>query len=461
MSSALLAGCSDSSSSPPPNPITTAPAPNQPDRGLSTERPDPCRGVALPADQHYVAPGLCASAVAFEQKGLRQISFASNGDLLAVKTDGSVLRFRDLNDDGSFAGASEIATIASTGGNGNNAHLDEASGFLYAGSPDGVVRWPYSAEAAALGTPEDVVINQPSNGTHTYHTVHVYDGWLYVHSGSENNLVAPAAPDYDRDRSLLKRFELSQLRAGVPFDWANGEVVAVGLRNMVGYTRDAQGVLFGVVNGIDDLEYQGEDVHLDNPGEALVRIDSGQAYGYPFCFTAQHIDGTSGVVPPGTQLAAAISGFDNPHDDAWCAQNSEPPLSFLPAHSAPLDITFHDPSAGAPLGLPEQWLGGAFVTQHGSWNTEPSVGHAVVYFPFGGSEPSMPETTQAPPVFPYTVVLSGGDAAAPVDGEWGWRSGGSGEEQVRPVGVAVSPVDGALYISSDSGGVLYRVGVPR
>ena len=130
MSSALLAGCSDSSSSPPPNPITTAPAPNQPDRGLSTERPDPCRGVALPADQHYVAPGLCASAVAFEQKGLRQISFASNGDLLAVKTDGSVLRFRDLNDDGSFAGASEIATIASTGGNGNNSHLDEASGFL-------------------------------------------------------------------------------------------------------------------------------------------------------------------------------------------------------------------------------------------------------------------------------------------------------------------------------------------
>jgi len=31
---------------------------------------------------------------------------------------------------------------------------------------------------------------------------------------------------------------------------------------------------------------------------------------------------------------------------------------------------------------------------------------------------------------------------------------------VRPVGVAVSPTDGALYVSSDSGGVLYRIGVP-
>jgi glucose/arabinose dehydrogenase len=109
--------------------------------------------------------------------------------------------------------------------------------------------------------------------------------------------------------------------------------------------------------------------------------------------------------------------------------------------------------------LPEDWLGGAFVTQHGSWNTEPSVGHAVVYFPFGSSQPSMPETTQTPPVFPYAVVLSGGDASAPIDGQWGWHSGDSGEDRVRPVGVAVSPVDGALYISSDSGGVLYRVGV--
>jgi glucose/arabinose dehydrogenase len=289
--------------------------------------------------------------------------------------------------------------------------------------------------------------------------VHVYDGWLYVHSGSENNLVAPAAPDYDRERSLLKRFDLSQF-SGAAFDWASGEVVAVGLRNMVGYTRDPSGALFGVVNGIDELEYEGVDVHLNNPGEALIRIQPGQAYGYPFCFTAQHIEAASGAVAPGTQLATALGDFHNPHDDAWCAQNSEQPLSFLPAHSAPLDIIFNPRIEGAPLGLPEAWLGGAFVTQHGSWNTEPSVGHAVVYFPFGSGQPSMPETMQTPPAFPYTVVLSGGDAAAPVDGEWRWHTGDQGEDPVRPVGVAVSPLDGALYISSDSGGVLYRVGVP-
>jgi glucose/arabinose dehydrogenase len=423
------------------------------------DRPDPCRGVPLPADQHFVAPGLCASAVAFELDGLRQIGFASNGDLIGVRTTGDVMRFRDLDDDGMFAGASEVGTLGNTGGNGNNAHLDEASGFLYAGSPDGVVRWPYTAEAAQLGTPEPVVVNQPSSGTHTYHTVHVYDGWLYVHSGSEDNMVAPMAPDYDTDRSVLKRFDLAQLNAAAPFDWTAGEVVAVGLRNMVGYTRDPEGTLFGVVNGIDDLAYAGEDVHLDNPGEPLVRIEPGDAFGYPFCFTAQSITTAEGVIEPGAQLASEVDGFTNPHDDAWCEQNSEPPVSFLPAHSAPLDLTFYDPGTSSPRSLPQEWVGGAFVSQHGSWNTMPSVGHNVVFFPFE-PEPAMPSTDQNPPAYPFTVVFGGGSTAGHVDGEWGWSSGGMGENPVRPVGVAVSPVDGALYVSSDGEGALYRIGVP-
>jgi len=440
-------------------PVDTVPGPEQPGAGLASDRPDPCRGVPLPPDEHYVAPGLCASAVALDQEGLRQISFATNGDLIGVKQSGDVVRFRDVNDDGMFQGSAEILTLGNTGGNGNNAHLDEGGGFLYAGSPDGVVRWPYTSETTSLGTAEDVVIDQPSSGTHSYHTVHVYDGWLYVHSGSEDNMVAPMSPEYDTNRSLLKRFNLVDLTPS-GFDWAAGEVVATGLRNMVGYTQSPAGELFGVVNGIDDLEYQGEDVHIDNPGEPLVQIEPGQAYGYPFCFTAQNISAAAGPVQPGTQLASQVEGFTNPHDDAWCQQNSEAPVSFLPAHSAPLDITFYAETDDATRALPEEWAGGAFVSQHGSWNTDPSVGHNVVFFPFGGDEPSMPASAQSPAVYPFTVVFGGGSAAGHVDGEWSWSSDDFGEDPVRPVGVAVSPVDGALYISSDGGGAIYRVGVP-
>lgn len=456
----VVSGCGSDEDTTAATPIDTTPGPVQPGAGLENDRPDPCRGVPLPADEHYVAPGLCASAVALGQEGLRQISFASNGDLIGVKTSGDVVRYRDLDDNGMFDGASEIVTLGNTGGNGNNAHIDGENGFLYAGSPDGVVRWPYTDATTSLGTPEDVVVNQPSNGTHTYHTVHVYDGWLYVHSGSADNMVAPMSPEFDTNRAVLKRFELSALTpAG--FDWATtGELVASGLRNMVGYTESPSGELFGVVNGIDDLSYQGQDVHLDNPGEVLVRLEQGESYGYPFCFTAQNISTDQGAVPPGTQLASEVDGFTNPHDDAWCQQNSEAPVSFLPAHSAPLDISFYAESDDGARSLPEEWAGGAFVSQHGSWNTMPSVGHNVVFFPFGADEPGMPATAQTPPQYPFTVVFGGGSSAGHVDGEWGWSSGAQGESPVRPVGVAVSPVDGALYVSSDGEGALYRVGVP-
>jgi glucose/arabinose dehydrogenase len=259
-----------------------------------------------------------------------------------------------------------------------------------------------------------------------------------------------------------------------PFEWADGEVFVRGVRNMVGFTHNAEGDFYGVDNGIDNLQYGGEDVHLDNPGEDLDLLVAGQAYGYPYCFTAQHVmDSADMIVEAGTQASATDASqpdpdFVNPHDDAWCEENATPPVTFLPAHSAPLDITFYD--KGERGGLPEEWWGGAFVALHGSWNTSPSVGHSVVLVPFVNGSPSMPEATEEETDFPHIVVFGGGSTAGHDDGIWSWTSGEAGEDPVRPVGVAVSPVDGALYVSSDNGavsggeasaqqGVLYRIGL--
>ena len=64
--------------------------------------------------------------------------------------------------------------------------------------------------------------------------------------------------------------------------------------------------------------------------------------------------------------------------------------------------------------------------------------------------------------FPYEVILGGGDSAAAADGAWSWSSAnGDYSDQPRFAGVAISPVDGALYATSDSGGYLYRVGAPK
>jgi glucose/arabinose dehydrogenase len=441
--------------------------------------PDPCRGgYGLERDTFHVTPGLCVRAVAIGQGQLRQIAFTSNGDLIGVTVPGNIIRYRDSNEDGGFDGG-EIVTLGTQGGeNGNNAHVDEEAGFLYAGSSDGVARFAYTSDMNELGEREDVVVGQPMSGTHRFHTVHVYDGWLYVHSGSEDNAVAPMLPEYDTNRSLLKRFRLADFSPGTPFEWSSGEIVALGLRNMVGFKQNAQGRMYGVINGIDDLMYGGEDVHLDNPGDDIVRLEPGLEHGYPYCFTAAHIELANGMVAAGTQLVSATDpeapdpDFENPHDDAWCAANSQPPVTFVMPHSAPLDIVFHDGKEG---NLPREWRNGAFVALHGSWNTEPSVGHQVVYVPFDedGRAP-MPMANPEGTSYPFTVVFGGGTRAAPKDGIWGWgiQIPLLGEDPVRPVGVAISPIDGALYVSSDNAsvlggegsaedGALYRIGLDR
>jgi glucose/arabinose dehydrogenase len=85
----------------------------------------------------------------------------------------------------------------------------------------------------------------------------------------------------------------------------------------------------------------------------------------------------------------------------------------------------------------------------------------VVWVPFNLADgtSTMPTNSGSTTTFPYEVVLGRGSlTGGHQDGSWNWSGG---ETNVRPVGVAVSPVDGALYISSDSQGYVYRVGIKR
>jgi glucose/arabinose dehydrogenase len=213
--------------------------------------------------------------------------------------------------------------------------------------------------------------------------------------------------------------------------------------------------MYAVVNGMDEISYEGVDVHNDNPGEQVVEIALGKQYGFPYCWTAQRVVLAGGqVVPPGTQLNKS-----DIHTDAWCAANSSRPTTFIQAHSAPLDIVFFDQH---PQGaLPERYRGGAFVALHGSWNRDPATGYKVIWIPFDAAGHSpMPISTATDTTFPYEVVLGGGNASGPADGPWSWATSGYSDEP-RFADVAISPIDGALYVTSDNQGVLYRVGKPN
>jgi glucose/arabinose dehydrogenase len=214
-----------------------------------------------------------------------------------------------------------------------------------------------------------------------------------------------------------------------------------------------------VVNGMDEMFYGGADVHIDNPGEQLVELTAGGVYGYPFCLTAQRVfsqGATGDLFSAGTQVA---NEFFSVHDNAWCAAHSTMPTTFFQAHSAPLDIVFFDEQPSGSL--PEGKRGGAFVAFHGSWERETGqTGHKVVWVPFrSGGTSIMPSSTATTTTFPYEVVFGGGTSAGPVDGPWTLDENGIVEHPVRPAGVAISPVDGALYVTSDLGGNVYRLGL--
>jgi glucose/arabinose dehydrogenase len=248
------------------------------------------------------------------------------------------------------------------------------------------------------------------------------------------------------------------------------------VRNVTGFTRDARGRMVGVLSGMDDVRYGGTDIHADNPGEEIVALEKGKAYGYPFCFAAARVAVGGQLVSPGSKLHAAWSSqnplansTESAHDDAWCGAHADLPLTFMQAHSSPLGIAFFDGPDGA---LPAHYRGGAFVALHGSWDRTPATGYKVVWVPFDhdGKTP-MPTSTAESTAYPYEVVFGGGANGTAQDGPWSWSSGELGESPVRPVGVAISPVDGALYVSSDNGSVplqrssnskaegnLYRIG---
>jgi glucose/arabinose dehydrogenase len=413
-----------------------------------------CRGEPLPADQHYVAAGLCATLVAKKQGKLRDIEFLPNGDLIGVKKDGEIVRYRDTNQNGVFdVDTPEIVEWANTGGeNGHSCHF--FAEFLYCGSKDGVKRFRYTPEIQKGGPGEDVVVGVPSGGRHPIHSVKAYDGYLYVVSASDDNAKEPMPADYDTNRAVLKRFKLADFTSGKPFPWSKGEVWVTGIRNATAFGRGPTGRLYGVINNLDHVHYADVDVHEDNPGDIVIALDKGKRYGFPFCFHAASVMQDGKLVAPGTPLKSDVKKegplagmLRSNKDDAWCAKNADRPLSFVQAHSSVLDLEFVPASSKA---LPERYRGGAFVTLHGSWDRKQSTGQKVVWLPFDEKgNPPMPTATADAIQYPYEVVFGGGKRGAHKDGDWSWKGDAGGESSVRPVGLAISS-DGALYVSSDN-----------
>jgi glucose/arabinose dehydrogenase len=385
---------------------------------------------ATPYTAYVSDPQLCVSVFAQNLGAARQMAFAPNGDLFV--NNGSVIALWDADHNGT-SDSGERATFASASGLGHGIAFSRDGTLVYASSQTTVYRWAYETGShAAQGSAEVVIANIPSGG-HTTRTL-AFDstGRLYVSIGSSSN-VDDTQQLWDT-RGQVRRYTLPGTIPQGGLDYAQGDVVASGMRNEVGLFFDAQDRLWGVENGRDDLSDTdfGGDIHNDNPGEEINLVDgSGSSfYGYPFCYSEGKLTSGNGA---GSQWADQTLDTSIRKTDVFCqdAANVHRPMFVMQAHWAPLGIIQY-------TGQVLPFNGDFIVTSHGSWDRQPAVGRVLARAHY-----------QNGAIVSVDVIVGQRGASAQELQEGNWDA--------RPVDVRQGP-DQALYFSDDQGGRVFKVG---
>ena len=269
---------------------------------------------------------------------------------------------------------------------------------LYVANTDAIVRYPYHTGDLTISGSGATLTPLPGGPIDHHWTKSLTasrDGsLLYVGVGSNSNITENG-------------IEAEENRAAIwEVDRASGRwrIFASGLRNPNGLTFEPEsGVLWTVVNERDEL---GPNLVPDY----LTSVKDGGFYGWPYSYYGQHLDPR--VQPQRPDLV----------------EKAIPPDYALSSHVAPLGLVFYTGDS-----LPQQYRGGAFVGEHGSWNRPIFNGYRVVFVPFSGGRPKGKAED---------VVTDFLDT--------------DGKARGRPVGLAIDKT-GALLIADDVGNTVWRV----
>jgi glucose/arabinose dehydrogenase len=268
-------------------------------------------------------------------------------------------------------------------------------GDLYVSAVSRILRLPaIEQHLAAPPAPEVVSTGFPTETSHGGRFIAFGpDGRLYVPVGAPCNI---CVPDPDRYATITR---LDVTRAGAP-----PEVVARGVRNTVGFDwHPKSGELWFTDNGRDQM---GDDL----PPDELNRLSApGQHFGYPHCHGR-------GIVDP-----------DYGRRDS-CARRRAPEQE-LDAHGAALGMRFYTGTM-----FPPTYRGSIFIAQHGSWNRSKKSGYRVLRV-------LLDEKGRVTGTQPFAI---------------GWLNHSTQQAWGRPVDVSVAP-DGALLVSDDFAGAIYRI----
>lgn len=187
-------------------------------------------------------------------------------------------------------------------------------------------------------------------------------------------------------------------------DGSGERLFSTGLRNAVGLAIHPQtGALWATVN---ERDWRGDDV----PPDYITEVLDGSRHGWPDCMTVR------GKVQVDTSFIKAAKCDD-----------VVPPTLEIQAHSAPIGLAFYTGTQ-----FPQEYRGSLFVAYRGSWNRTLPTGYKIVRIRFQDGHPT----------------------GAPEDFATGWleRTSSWG----RPVDLVVGR-DGALYLSDQGAGRIYRI----
>ena len=270
-------------------------------------------------------------------------------------------------------------------------------GALYVAEISRVLRYDGIDDKLA-SPPKPVVVSDAFPGD-THH------GWKFIRFGPDGKLYVPVGAPCnicEKDNPIYST--ITRLGAG-----GKPEIVARGIRNTVGFDWHPQThELWFTDNGRDML---GDDVPPDELNRAP---KAGMNFGFPYCHAGR-------IADPEYGKKHACSEFT-------------PPARELGPHVAAIGMRFYTGSM-----FPAEYRNGMFIAMHGSWNRTSKQGYNVMHASVGRDG----KVTLKPFLEGF---LQDAKADPPM---WG-----------RPVDVLVMK-DGALLVSDDYNGIVYRVSYAR
>jgi glucose/arabinose dehydrogenase len=315
------------------------------------------------------------------------------------KSPNRIVLLRDADGDGKAEGRFVL----------REASLDSPSGLawgndkLYVANHNAVLAFGYVPGLTTLTGDPQKLMDLPAGGNHWMRNLALSpDGKkLYAAVGSASN-IAEDGTAIEQGRAAIWEIDLAT---------GKRRQFAAGMRNPNGMAwNPSTGELWATVQERDML---GPDLVPDY----LTNVPVGAQYGWPWVYWKEIQDWR----------------VKEPMPD-FLTEYARKPEYALGAHTAALGLLFA--TGGHTMG--EAYANGAFVARHGSWNRKPRAGYDVVFIAFDsrGNPKGLPQ-----PVLTGFLAKSGDEAHG------------------RPVWLQWDKT-GALLVSDDTAGIVWRVTAP-